>query len=48
MSRPSFQPKQEQRKLVKSLSALGLPQEQICTLVGMRSQRHCANTFMNR
>ena len=25
MSRPSFQPKQEQRKLVKSLSALGLP-----------------------
>jgi DNA-binding transcriptional MerR regulator len=45
MSRPSFQPKQEQRKLVKSLSALGLPQEQICALVGMRSPKTLRKHF---
>src|SRR3954451_6988744 len=45
MSRPSFQPKQEQRKLVKSLSALGLPHEQICALVGMRSPKTLRTHF---
>ena len=45
MSRPSFEPKQEQRKLVKSLSALGLPQEQICALVGMRSPKTLRKHF---
>jgi hypothetical protein len=45
MSRPSFQPRQEQEKLVKSLSALGLPQEQICALVGMRSPKTLRKHF---
>ena len=45
MARPSWQPKQEQRKLVKSLSALGLPQAQICAWVGMRSPKTLRKHF---
>ncbi len=45
MARPSLQPKQEQRKLVKRLSALGLPQGQICGWVGMRSPKTLRKHF---
>jgi hypothetical protein len=45
MSRPSFQPKQDQRKLVKSLTALWLPQEHICALLGMRSPKTLRKHF---
>ena len=31
--RPGFQPTDEQRKNVKILASLGIPQEQICALV---------------
>jgi hypothetical protein len=45
MARPSWQPKQEQRTLVKSLSVLGLPQTQICAWVGMRSPKTLRKHF---
>src|SRR4051794_16077865 len=45
MARPSLQPKQEQRKLVKRLSAVGLPQEEICAWVGMRSPKTLRKHF---
>src|SRR3954465_3722193 len=45
VARPSLQPKQEQRKLVKRLSALGLPQQQICAWVGMRSPKTLRKHF---
>src|SRR3982751_2702283 len=45
MARPSWQPKQEQRRLVKSLSAWGLPQAQICGWVGMRSAKTLRKHF---
>src|SRR4051794_16838847 len=45
MARPSLQPKQEQRTLVKSLSAMGLPQQQICAWVGMRSPKTLRKHF---
>src|SRR3954451_18858912 len=45
MARPSLQPKQGQRKLVKRLSAFGLPQQQICAWVGMRSPKTLRKHF---
>src|SRR4051812_22786770 len=45
MARPSWQPKQDQRTLVKSLSSLGLPQAQICAWVGMRSPKTLRKHF---
>src|SRR4051812_5604189 len=45
MARPSLRPKQGQRKLVKRLSALGLPQKQICAWVGMRSPKTLRKHF---
>jgi hypothetical protein len=43
--RPSFQPKEEQRKLVKSLSAMGLCQDDICDMVGLRSPKTLRKHF---
>jgi hypothetical protein len=45
MARPSWQPTQEQRTLVKSLWAMGLPQKQICAWVGMRSPKTLRKHF---
>ena len=45
MARPSWQPEQEQRTLVKSLSAMGLPQKQICAWMGMRSPKTLRKHF---
>ena len=45
MPRPSFQPTEEQRKLVKRLSALGLCHEDICDMVGLRSPKTLRKHF---
>jgi hypothetical protein len=39
MARPPFQPTDEQRKLVKSLAALGLKRHEIARLIGLRSPK---------
>jgi hypothetical protein len=39
MPRPKHNPTPEKRKLVKDLSAVGLPQEQIARKVGIRSSK---------
>jgi hypothetical protein len=43
--RHSFQPTDEQRKLVKSLSALGLCQNEICHMVRLRSPKTLRKHF---
>ena len=45
MPRPSFKASREQRKLVKSLAALGLRQEQIVTTIGLRSPKTLRKHF---
>ena len=45
MPRPSFQPTAEQRKLVRSLAALGVPQQRMCVLVGLRSPKTLRKHF---
>ena len=45
MPRPSSRVTEEQRKLVKSLSAMGLPQEHICAMVGVRSPKTLRKHF---
>jgi hypothetical protein len=45
MPRPSFGVKEEDRKLVKSLAALGLRQEQIAETVGLRSPKTLRKHF---
>ena len=45
MSRPSFKPTKEQRKLVQSLSAIGLRQEHIAVAVGIRSPKTLRKHF---
>jgi hypothetical protein len=45
MARPSFKATQDQRKLVHSLSAIGLPQEQIAITVGIRSAKTLRKHF---
>ncbi len=45
MPRPSFKATREQRKLVKSLAALGLLQDQIATSVGIRSPKTLRKHF---
>ena len=37
MARPNIQPTDEQRRLVKSLAAFGIPQEHIARRLGIRS-----------
>ena len=45
MPRPSFQPTEQLRKLVKSLSALGRSHEEICVMVGVRSPKTLRKHF---
>ena len=45
MPRPSFQPTEEQRRMVKTLSAFGIPQEQIARQVGIRSAKTLRKHF---
>lgn len=45
MPRPSYQPTDEQRQMVKSLSAMGLRQEDICDMVGLRSPKTLRKHF---
>jgi hypothetical protein len=39
MPRPKFKPTEEQRRMVKSMAAYGIPQEAIAREVGIRSQK---------
>jgi hypothetical protein len=43
--RPSFQPTEEQRKRVKSLSALGMRHKDICLVIGLRSPKSLRKHF---
>jgi hypothetical protein len=45
MPRPSFRVKEEDRKLVRSLAALGLRQDQIIETVGLRSPKTLRKHF---
>jgi hypothetical protein len=45
MPRPSFRPTPEQRKLVKSLAAVGLRQEWICGMLRLRSPKTLRKHF---
>ena len=45
MPRPSFTPTPEERKLVRSLAAIGLRQEWICELLGFRSPKTLRKHF---
>ena len=45
MPRPSFKPMKDQGKLVQSLAAIGLPQEDICTVLGLRSPKTLRKYF---
>ena len=45
MPRPSFKATRDQRKLVKSMAALGLRQEQIATTIGLRSPKTLRKHF---
>src|SRR5580700_8279827 len=45
MSRPRFVPTEEQRRLVRAMSAYGVPQEDIATVVGLRSTKTLRKHF---
>jgi hypothetical protein len=45
MPRPNFKPTQEQRALVKSRAAVGLPQDDICKLLRLRSPKTLRKCF---
>jgi hypothetical protein len=45
MQTTRYQPTEETRKRVKVLAGLGLPQEQICTLIGLRSPKTLRRYF---
>jgi len=45
MSRPSFKPTAEQRKMVKSMAALGLTHEQMAIAIGIRSPKTVRRHF---
>jgi hypothetical protein len=45
MPRPSFKPMKDQRKLIKSLAAMGLPHEDICTVLRLRSPKTLRKYF---
>ena len=45
MPRPQIRPTDEQRRLVKTLAALGIPQEQIAMKVGIRSPKTLRKYF---
>jgi len=45
MSRPRFIPTDEQRRTVKLMSAYGIKQEEIATMVGLRSTKSLRKHF---
>lgn len=45
MSRPRFKPTKDQRKLVQSLAAIGLRQEHISVVIGIRSPKTLRKHF---
>jgi hypothetical protein len=45
MPRPSFRATEQQRKLIKSLAAMALRQDQMCKLVGLRSPKTLRKHF---
>jgi hypothetical protein len=45
MSRPQFNPTQEQRALVKSMAAMGIPHEDIARKIGVRSPKTLRKHF---
>jgi hypothetical protein len=45
MPRPKLNPSEEQRKRVKSLSAVGIPQEEIARQIGIRSPKTLRKHF---
>jgi hypothetical protein len=45
MPRPNFRPTEEQRRMVKSLSAFGVPQEQMANRMGIRSPKTLRKHF---
>src|SRR5437868_1236361 len=45
MARPRFRPTDEQRRLVKSLSACGIRQEEIALVLGLRSPKSVRKHF---
>ena len=45
MPRPTLNPTDEERRLVKSLAAFGVPQEQIARRVGIRSVKTLRKHF---
>lgn len=45
MPRPSFKPTKQQRKLVHSLSAIGVRQEHIAPVIGLRSPKTLRKHF---
>ncbi|MGI8958362.1 MAG: hypothetical protein ACR2IV_01095 [Bryobacteraceae bacterium] len=45
MSRPSFRPTEQQRKMVRALAALGHRHEEICVIVRLRSPKTLRKHF---
>ena len=45
MSRPQFRPTEEQRIVVKSFAAVGMPHEQIALKIGVRSPKTLRKHF---
>ncbi|MGI9071287.1 MAG: hypothetical protein ACR2JB_08230 [Bryobacteraceae bacterium] len=45
MPRPKFKPTEEQRRLVKTLSAIDLRQDHICMMLGLRSPKTLRKCF---
>ena len=45
MGRPRFTPTAEQRRMVKSLAAYGLPQSEIAAMLGLRSEKTLRKHF---
>jgi hypothetical protein len=45
MSRPQFNPTKEQRDIVKSMAAVGIPHEQIALKIGVRSPKTLRKYF---
>ena len=45
MARPSFQPTEEQRRIVKAMTGYGIQQEGITKILGLRSPKTLRNHF---
>ena len=45
MARPQFKPTDDQRRMVKSMAAMGIPHEQIAIKMGIRSPKTLRKHF---